>query len=46
VQFLDVGVILAFRQDARDHAPLVGDAQAPFRAEGFDVDRLVHVLPG
>lgn len=42
VQFFHVGMVFAFRQDARNGATLVGDAQSTFCAKSFNVDRLVH----
>jgi len=42
VQRLHVGMIGAARQDARDDPALLGNAQAAFGAEGFDVYRLLH----
>lgn len=43
VQFLDIGMIVGVRQDARDDATLLGNAQAFFGAEGFEIDTVGHV---
>ncbi len=44
VQLLDVGMVVAFGQDASNDPALFGYAQAAFGAEGLDVDRLVQDL--
>jgi len=43
VQFLDVGVVLAFRQHLGNDPALVSDPEATLGAERLDVDGLVHV---
>lgn len=45
MQLFDIGMIVAFRQDARNHPPLVGNAQAALGAQLFKIDRLVQELP-
>jgi hypothetical protein len=35
-------VVVAFRKDASDDAALIGDPQAAFGAESFDIDGLMH----
>jgi hypothetical protein len=45
VQRLDIGMILGLRQDARDHAPLLGDPKSFFVAELLDVDFAGHGFP-
>ncbi len=45
VQQFDVGMIFAFGQDAGNHPTLVGDAQAAFRAQGFEINWLVQTGP-
>ena len=42
VQLVHIGMIVAFRQHARDYAALVGNPEATIGADGLDVDRLVH----
>jgi hypothetical protein len=44
VQFLDIGMVVAFRQHLGDYPALVGYAQTAFCTKGFYVDGLVHVL--
>ncbi len=43
VEPFDIGVVDAFGQHPRNHAALLGDAQAPLGAERFDIDWLIHV---
>jgi len=45
VKPLDIGMVDAFGQHLGDHAPLLGDPQAPLGAERFNVDWLVHSQP-
>lgn len=42
VELFHVGVVLAFRQDLRDHPALFGYPETTFGAEGFNIDRLMH----
>jgi hypothetical protein len=45
VERFDVGVIFGFGQDASDDPPLLGDPQAAFGAQGFEIDGLVQGRP-
>lgn len=42
VQCFHIGVVIRFRQDAGDHPPLVGNAQAALGTQGFKIDVLVQ----
>ena len=43
MQLLDIGVVVAVRQDAGDNLALFGDAQALVGAELFEIDFMGHV---
>jgi len=44
IQRFHIGVVVTFRQDARDHAPLFGDPQAALGTELFEIDGLMQNL--
>lgn len=45
MQPLDVGMVIGFGQDARDHAALVGDPKATISAQRLQVYFLAHAAP-
>ena len=42
IQVFHIGVVLGFGQNPGDHPALIGNPQAAFSAERFDIDWLVH----
>ena len=42
---LDIGMIFGIGEHSRDHAALLGDAQAALGAQGFEIDGLMQSGP-